>query len=509
MYITGSNLQIYDTNIPGPLGPQTINEYAVLSIPAYWRGVNFLSENLATFPRAVHLDSKALDVPHRLDPILKIRPNQLQNSTNFWRTFFFHAVHLHNAYGWIRRKSIASNAIAGIYNLMPGDVTPFRWCEGAVDDDWELRLEQFYYIHSRKTVIAAADMIHVTGLSYDGMAGLNPILIHKSTFERGRAQDQYMTRFLMRGTMMRGAIQIPAGASKDQVDSVIKTIRDQFVGPNAERDVIVLSDGATLNNATLNPQQSQLIEQVKYTSVQIAQLLGVPPQFLYDLSDSRYNNSIEMAGDDVVRYSFRPWILLAQDELDNKLLSDQERIAGYGIRLDPSVLQLGDSKSISDQTIAQVQGGVRTRNEGRKVLGLPPNPDPESDKLKSAGDTTPPKPGATPATVPVKSSAHFAVIKPLLDDAAGRIESKTAKAFDRKGNKPETVWANVFAEEQAGYVRELFTGLAVAAETLAGRKIDVEQLATRYAAAIRKRAADGTVATLPQLCENFFNPGET
>src|SRR4051794_5859413 len=95
----GFQVQGYPTgNI---IGPAVINAYSTLAIPAYWRAMNFLATNLASFPRSVRKDGakRAAGEPaHPLDKLLQRRPNALQSATIFWRTLFFHAAHLGRGY---------------------------------------------------------------------------------------------------------------------------------------------------------------------------------------------------------------------------------------------------------------------------------------------------------------------------------------------------------------------------------------------------------------------------
>lgn len=378
----GKSVMMYDSNDPtSTIPPTLINAYSVLTIPAYWRAVNFLANNLSSFPRSVQKDGAAQAVPHPLDRLLERRPNPYQNATAFWRTLFFAAVHHANGYARIERGRDLSPA--ALHNLTPEDVTPFR----IVHDTGPI--QQWYHLSSTKTALPGADVIHLTGLGCDGMTGMDPVRLHAGTFQRAATLDKYQTRFLMKGTVLKGAIEIPGDVSDEKLKEVKAYLRANFRGSDAEDDVLLLTDGAKLNNATLTPQESQLIEQSAFTTKQIAQITGVPPQFLYDLSEGKYNSVVEQAGIDVVRYAFRPWIEQTEDELTLKLLTTAEQDAGYGIHLNPDALLRGDTAAVNASAVTTTNAGLRTRNEGRALLGLPPDADPESNKLKTLGDTNP------------------------------------------------------------------------------------------------------------------------
>jgi hypothetical protein len=279
----------------------------------------------------------------------------------------------------------------------------------------------------------------------------------------------------------------------------------------------VLSGGATLSNKTLSNEQAQLDKLHDLSDLQISQLTDVPPHFLFH--DSGGKQAPVQAGEDVVRYCFRPEIEQAEDEL-NKLLTPQEIAQGYTVNIDPTALLRGDGVEESTVVTALVAGGIISKNEGRGELGYPDSKDPSADNLATLGDTTPQALRPTALTPkapkrPVKSSARTdssegfnAVFRPLLDDAAARVDAKTTKAFSARDGKPQderTIWGNVFCNEQARYAAEALRPIATAIHAATGTTMDVAKIAERYSAAIRKRAADGTITTLTDIIEGMRN----
>lgn len=507
---------IYDSNVPGQiLSPVIINSYSALQIPAYWRAVNFLSANLASFPREVHDDGSPRVRKHPVDVLLKRRPNPYQTATVFWRQWFFDAVNEGNGYSWIQRTA---GRPTGLLNMRPDQVTPFRY-GGA----------QWYFYAVTRTVLRGDDVLHLPGLGYDGMIGYNPVFLLRETFQRARDLDQYRSRYLRRGTVMRGSIEIPATATKEQAEAIVAELKNYFAGPQAERDMLILSGGATLKNTTTTPEASQLMDQTRFSVKEISQITGVPPVYLYEAGDAKYNNSVEQAGIDVVRYTFRPWLDLVRDELTTKLLTTKEQDGGREIKLDPHDLLRGDTVSQTSVQVARVNAGISTPNDAREALDMADSDDPTADQLRALGSTAPAAADPAPAkgegegegagggaagdrvqsSRPAAAAAQtFAALLPILRGASGRVDAKSTHAFDRKGGTPKpelTIWANVFAEEQQRYAREALAPAAAALKQLTGDELDVERVANRYAAALRKRAADGTVTTLTAILEEEMN----
>lgn len=369
--------------------PTLINSYTALTITAYWRAITFLCTNLASFGRSIRREDEGEQKRHPLNRLIKRMPNLYQSAFIFWQTLWFHVTHTANGYARIERDT-RGQPIA-LHNVPPEDVLPFR-----IEVDGE-QPEQWYWHRPTKTAIAAADMIHLMGLSHDGMCAMDPTETHCETLDRAVAISRYQTKFLRKGTVVRGSIEIPGHLEKDQLTEFRTFLNENFTGPTAAEDLLLLTDGAKLNNTTLSPNESQLTQQVQLTTKQISQITGVPPEFLFELSEAKYNASVELAGQFVTRYTFRTWIEQCEDELSRKLLSEAELDAGYEVHINPDALVRGDTKTQQEIVTQSVGGPTRTVNEGRALLGLPRDADPTSDKIRPpAGATS--IPSASPSS---------------------------------------------------------------------------------------------------------------
>lgn len=352
-----------------------VNAHSALSIPAYWQGIHFIVDNLASFGRSVADDGAKLVERHPLDRALRRKPNQYQNAYQHFRTWFFHAVHCGNGYDYIHRDP--SGGFAGLYNLSPDDVTPFR----VLDDDGDIATGSLWYWHEpSKRAIPSADILHLPGLSFDGLKGYSPVAICAQTFETAALVESRTARTMKRGTNIIGAVEIPADTPLEKQEQIVHDLK-KFRDPNSASDVIVLSGGAKLNNAALSPQQMQLIEQGAVTTKRIAQVLNVDPVYLFERGESKYTNNAEQAGQDVVRFTFRTWIEAAEAELSAKLLTEDEQDNGRTIKLNPDALLRGDTLTQMRVVAQGVGAGLTSKNEGRARLGLPEDPAPESDLL--------------------------------------------------------------------------------------------------------------------------------
>jgi HK97 family phage portal protein len=482
-------------SIPNVLPNALVNSYSVLTIPSYWRAMNYIASNMASFPRSIQNNN--VDINHPVTSLLTIKPNSYQTSFDFWRSLFFHRSHTGNGYAEIVRDS--QFRPVELHQHFPELVWPFRW----IDDDGNI--STWYYVGGRNChVVAYADMIHLMGLSYDGLKGLNPITLLTETFERARHVDRFITRYLVKGGVIRGTINIDKALSPEKQTEIERTIRTKFSGSNADNDVLILSDGATFTNNGLSNEQSQTIQLSSLSTKQIAQITGVPPVMMFDLSEGKYNAAVEQQQQAVVRDLFRPLIEADESELSAKLMAPAELAKGLRIHIDPNALIRGDTATESNVTIAQKAAGIITPNEARNVLGYAPDTDPNADKLATLGGTNNPPPVTDPSTPavdrkedePQKQSRKLpdlTAFAALFADASARVSSKTSKALEtaskRHGGDREalTRWGNVFAEDQKRYatdsVAPIFATLAAMGHPVTDGA--AQAVGERYAAGVR------------------------
>src|SRR4051812_39420519 len=82
-----------------------VNEYSTLSIPAFWSGVRFLSETLASLPKAVYrrVGSARQQVAHPQNALLSRKSNPYSIPFIVFETWHSHAVIHGNGYLFVRR----------------------------------------------------------------------------------------------------------------------------------------------------------------------------------------------------------------------------------------------------------------------------------------------------------------------------------------------------------------------------------------------------------------------
>lgn len=202
----------------------------------------------------------------------------------------------------------------------------------------------------------AADVIHVRGLSLDGLIGLSPIALARTAIGRGLAADAFAGGFFRHSAIPRGVVKVEKTLSDDAAERLSERWHALYGGRNQGR-VAVLEEGTTFEPITMPLEDAQFVEQEKLGVQKIARIFGVPAAMIGgERGDSLTYSTVEGDAINFERYSLRPWMT----RLEQALARDRD-------------LFPGDSRSLYPEFIADalLRADTKTRYESY-AIGLDP-----------------------------------------------------------------------------------------------------------------------------------------
>ncbi len=375
---------VYTTQVVGdPLvtyGSGVMNEHSAMTLPAFFRGVRFLSQSLAGFPKeVVRRQSRTVFAPddgHPLNDLLNCEPNDLATAATLWEVWFHHAVVWGDGYLLVM---YAPDGITptGLYNIPPDSVIPYR-----VDGRqlYAMRIIDQYATADRQYLaLPAANVLHLPGFGVDGMTGYPVVRTLAGALKVGKAAEHYSDRFFSNGahgqTLLtrdkddRGANSL----TKEQVADLKLQIDANHSGVENSWRTLILPPGVSVENMAIPNDAAQLLETKRFSILDVARILGVEPFVFYDYSEAKWAN-IEQQNTTVVQYSLMPWVRKAEQEINRKLFTRAERAEGYRVRFDVDDLVRGDHTQQLSDSIRRSAAGLTTFDEERAMMGLAPYP---------------------------------------------------------------------------------------------------------------------------------------
>jgi hypothetical protein len=90
---------------------------------------------------------------------------------------------------------------------------------------------------------------------------------------------------------------------------------------------------------------------------------------------------VQVLLDSLYRDILPPWLTLIQQTFQAQLLDQQPEWSDRFLEFDLSAKLKGDPVQLATSLKLQVEAGLLTRNEARRILNLPPMSDPAADEL--------------------------------------------------------------------------------------------------------------------------------
>ena len=346
-----------------------------LSEATYFACLKILSESMGKLPlkllRKTEQGGVEKAYKHPLYRILAYRPNPYMTATHFWSTVEYNRNHYGNSYVWITGAGSKTN----LWILPSQDVQVYiddRGIFGTKNAIW------YVYTSSKNGKlykIPYDSMLHFkTSSSFDGITG-RPVRDMLSETLVGNLKAQKMLNKLYdNGFTAKMAVQYTGSLNDELVKKYVKGIEDYATGKVDDvKSIIPIPIGSTLTPLNVNLTDNQFLELKKYSALQIAAAFGIKPNQINDYEKSSYASSEAQQLAfyvDTLLYIIKQY----EEEICNKLLSDEEIANGYNAKFNISVILRADSEKQTQSLKEAVQGSLRTPNEARAMLDLPARP---------------------------------------------------------------------------------------------------------------------------------------
>jgi HK97 family phage portal protein len=346
-----------------------VNERNIMGLTAHFACVRVTATTLASLP--VHIYERTAGGRERADShplanLLHNQPNPEMTAFSFIEGMQAQISNTGKAFAEIvyNRKG----EIAELWPIAPGKCVPRR-------NDKTRKLE--YFFPQTGDTLPSWKILHVPGLSFDGVNSFSPVGLFKQSFGLSLAVEQYGSLFFGQGTHI-GAFMEHPGKLGPEAYARLKTEMDaKYRGIKNSHGVIVLEEGMKYSPIGMKMEEIQFIESRKFTAIEMARIHGVPPHLIADLEHATFSN-IEEQGIEAVVYSFRPWAVRWEQALNARLLTLEEQKRFY-IKFELDGLLRGNAKSRLEGYRIGREIGLYSANEIRQMEDMNRRSDPGGD----------------------------------------------------------------------------------------------------------------------------------
>lgn len=331
-----------------------ITEEGALNLSAVWACVRILSETVGTLP--IHLykrteKGRERQYAHACHKLLQL-PNSFSNRFDLMHHLMISCALWGNGYARIHRGK--DSRPIRLQLIHPAKVEPILNSN-----------EELFYRLDNGELLPNDELIHLRGLSTNGIKGKSPIAVHRDNLSLTMAAQEYGERFFNQGGNMSGVFKYPSTLKPEAYQRLKKDLVAQSVGLHNAHIPLLLEGGMTYERISIPPEDAQFIATRKFQKTEIATIYGIPPHMIADLERAT-NNNIEHQGMEFVTYCLMPYLVRLEEEFNRKLLRYDE-FEEYYFLFGLNGLLRGDAKTRSEYYKNMNFVGAMNANEIRSL----------------------------------------------------------------------------------------------------------------------------------------------
>ncbi len=342
-----------------------------LSEATYFACLKVLSESVGKLPLKLlqHKDNNGVITArgHPLYRILHDRPNPYMTATAFWSTIEQNRNHYGNAYALIKGAGSKTSLW-----ILPSEEVEIWYDDQKILSD----VPDIYYMYSHGGKLyqfSSEQILHFkTSNTFDGIKGIAVRDQLKMIIEGNIKSQKMLNSMYKSGFTAKAVVQYTSDLSDKNLEKFKNKI-EKFAGSDLDdketKNIIPIPIGTQLTPLNIKLADNQFIDVKKYSALQIASAFGIKPNQIGDYEKSSY------ASAEAQQLSFYVDTLLYiikqyEEELNYKLLSDEEIISGYYFKFNVAVILRADLKTQVETLCQAISNFLYTPNEARALLDM-------------------------------------------------------------------------------------------------------------------------------------------
>jgi len=353
---------------------------SAMRVSAVYASIRIISGAVATLP---------LDIKRRVDArtrndasdhwswlLLRRKPNRWQTPSQFRRMMTAHLVLRGNAYAM---KVISRGQVLELIPLNPDRMK----CEQNAD----LSLS---YVFTRKDgrqiPLGQSDVMHLVGLSLDGVHGVSAITYAREAIGSSLAMEGHGSTTFKNAARPSSVLTHPGKLGIESTENLRASLDAYRSGGESEGKALILEEGMDVKPMSMTAEDAQWIEARQFSRVDIAMFMGVPPSMLGDNSgsDSNWGTGLEQKSLGFVAYTLEDYLTTWEETITRDILPENE--PDLYARFNRAALVKGDIKTRWEAHVKALQWGVSSPNEIRAL---------EDQNPREGGDVFYPPPNMT------------------------------------------------------------------------------------------------------------------
>ncbi len=335
-----------------------VGERRALGQSAVWSAVNTIVGDLSSLPLNVYDRTPDggrvkvdLTAKTYLPWLLRFQPNPYQNAPVFVGVVAYDLLMKGNAFVFKARNPVGE--VVQIHR-MPVEQVEVKW-DGT----------RKWFVFGG-AVFSTDEVIHIMGLSTDGIRGLSLLEICNKTMSSAVAVEEFAGNYFKNSSTPAGVLTTDDKIGEDARKQAKASWEGLYSGPSNQHKIAVLAGAWKFQAISSNARDAQLLEARGFSVGDIARLFRIPPYKLGDTTKVSYS-SIEAQSIEYWQSCLRPMAVRIEAALNAGLIGAGSQSVRY-VEFDYTSIVKPDSASMTDLLDKQVKAGLITINEARAKL---------------------------------------------------------------------------------------------------------------------------------------------
>lgn len=300
-------------------------------------------------------------------PVL-VKPNRYQNHIQFKEQWMISKLSRGNTY--VLKERDGRGVVVALYILDPTRVFPMVADDGSIYYQLSVdNLAGLNVVDGHTLLVPASEIIHDRwNCLFHPLMGLSPIFACGLPAIQALNMMKNYTKFFNNAAIPSGILTAPGSISDETAARLKDAWQNNFAGENVGK-VAVLGDNLRFEKMVMTAVDAQVIEQLQYTDEKICSAFHMP-QYKVGVGQAPTYNNIGALQQDYYNTCLQIHIESMELLMDQGLALPVD----IGIELDLDCLMRMDPQTNVTVQGDAIKASLKSPNEGRKKLGLPPTP---------------------------------------------------------------------------------------------------------------------------------------
>ncbi len=183
----------------------------------------------------------------------------------------------------------------------------------------------FYTDGGREIVYTPFEVMHIPGLSYDGLVGLSPVGLARQGISLALAAERFGARMFSRAPLIPGILESDEEIDEGPAKVLQRRFAEVSAGPGNQWRVPVIGGGAKFKPINLPAADVAFLESRNFAIEEQARWYGLPPHLLGSMAKSTsWGTGIEQQNLQMLVFTADPWFCRIEQRATKELAAPGE-----------------------------------------------------------------------------------------------------------------------------------------------------------------------------------------